>query len=297
MPRLLAVFTFVGGVVLLFSGATPAAAGRLALLNRFLPAGRDRDLALHRQPRRRRAPAALAGAGEAARYGVLPHRRHPGDRHRRPRCSRAATIEEAALLAVLLLSSYACQTERSIARRRCFETRFSPAWIAAVAAAIAASVWLGLFRIQARRVLHDLWWQFELDCEAPRFLRASVGAATLVLFAAVARLIGPAPHEIDANRPTRICGRPPRSSRTQRATFPFLVYLRDKALLFNDDRKAFVMYAVQGRTWVALGDPVGPPDRVPGLIRAFLERCDDFGGTPVFYEVGRSICITTRTSA
>jgi len=34
-----------------------------------------------------------------------------------------------------------------------------------------------------------------------------------------------------------------------------------------------------------MGDPVGPPDRVPALIRLFLERCDDFGGTPVFYEI------------
>jgi len=32
------------------------------------------------------------------------------------------------------------------------------------------------------------------------------------------------------------------------------------------------MYGVQGRTWVALGDPVGPDDRLPGLVRQFLER-------------------------
>ena len=53
------------------------------------------------------------------------------------------------------------------------------------------------------------------------------------------------------------------ATRDRRAasTFPFLVYLRDKALLFNDDRTAFVMYGVQGRTWVALGDPVGPEDQ------------------------------------
>ena len=47
---------------------------------------------------------------------------------------------------------------------------------------------------------------------------------------------------------------------SQSLTFPFLVYLRDKSLLFNEARTAFVMYAVQGRTWVALGDPVGPED-------------------------------------
>ena len=57
-------------------------------------------------------------------------------------------------------------------------------------------------------------------------------------------------------------------------------------MIFNEDRTGFVMYGVQGRTWVALGDPVGPEEAVSGLIRQFLERCDDFGGVPVFYEVG-----------
>jgi phosphatidylglycerol lysyltransferase len=45
------------------------------------------------------------------------------------------------------------------------------------------------------------------------------------------------------------------------------------------------MYGVEGRTWVALGDPVGPPEVRAALIRAFLERCDDYAATPVFYEI------------
>jgi phosphatidylglycerol lysyltransferase len=45
------------------------------------------------------------------------------------------------------------------------------------------------------------------------------------------------------------------------------------------------MYGVQGRTWVALGDPVCELEHIPEFIRMFLERCDDFGATPVFYEV------------
>jgi uncharacterized membrane protein YbhN (UPF0104 family) len=72
----------------------------------------------------------------------------------------------------------------------------------------------------------------------------------------------------------------------QRRTYPYLVYLRDKAVLFDARREAFVMYSVKGRTCAAFGDPVGPPDRIPELIRAFLARCDALGATPVFYEVG-----------
>lgn len=71
---------------------------------------------------------------------------------------------------------------------------------------------------------------------------------------------------------------------SQTCVFANLVYLRDKALLFDTEREAFVMYGVEGRTWVALGDPIGPADRIGGLIGRFLERADDFGGVPVFYE-------------
>ena len=48
------------------------------------------------------------------------------------------------------------------------------------------------------------------------------------------------------------------------------------------------MYGVQGRTWVAMGEPVGPPELQRTLIRRFLERVDDYDGTPVFYEIGHT---------
>jgi phosphatidylglycerol lysyltransferase len=101
-----------------------------------------------------------------------------------------------------------------------------------------------------------------------------------------AHLMRPAPHEAPepADADLEAAGA---AIAAQTSTFPYLVYLRDKAVLFDEDRKGFVMYGVQGRTWVALGDPVGPSDRLAGLVRLFLERCDDFGGVPVFYEVGK----------
>ena len=58
-----------------------------------------------------------------------------------------------------------------------FDTRFSAAWIAALAGALGASVWLGLFAFKHVDYSHELWWQFEIQGEASRFLRASVGAA------------------------------------------------------------------------------------------------------------------------
>ena len=97
----------------------------------------------------------------------------------------------------------------------------------------------------------------------------------------------PAPHEVvepstaDLDAAGAIIARQPRTSAQ-------LVFLRDKGILFNDERTGFLMYGVQGRTWVAMGDPVGPPETMSDLIRVFLERCDDFDGIPVFYEVGKA---------
>lgn len=64
-----------------------------------------------------------------------------------------------------------------------------------------------------------------------------------------------------------------------------LAVLDDKHLLFNPDGTAFVMYARSGRSCVALGDPVGPPQHAPALIRHFHTRCTSHGLRPVFHEL------------
>jgi len=284
-PRVLAIFTFLAGLVLLFSGATPAAAGRLALLDRILPSGLIE--ASHFLSSVAGAGLLILSQGLARRLDVAYY-------------LTATTIvtgmaasllkgldyEEAVLL--LLVLAVLRRARPAFDRRAAFfDTRFSAAWIAALAGALGASVWLGLFAFKHVDYSHELWWQFQVQGEVSRFLRASVGAAMVLLLFGFARLIRYAPHEAPTPDDADIddAGR---AIAAQTATFPYLVYLRDKALLFNDERTAFVMYGVQGRTWVALGDPVGPDDQLNDLIRRFLERCDDFGGVPVFYEIGKA---------
>ena len=59
----------------------------------------------------------------------------------------------------------------------------------------------------------------------------------------------------------------------------------DKRLLFNDDRSAFIMYQIQDRSWIALGEPVGPPEAREALAWRFLEQCDRHDGRLAFYQV------------
>lgn len=284
VPRLLSVFTFLAGVVLLFSGATPAAAGRLASLDRIFPLGVieashfagsivGAALLLLSQGLSRRLDAAYFLSAVSLLVGIAAS------------LLKGADYEEAVLLSSILFVLWRARPAFD-RRAALFDTKFSTGWIFAIAGAMGASIWLALFAFKHVEYSHELWWQFELRGEASRVLRASVGAAITLLLFASARLLGHAHHEADP--PTDADLEAARAIiATQSATVPNLVFLRDKALLFDDEKRGFVMYGVQGRTWVALGDPVCPDERKGEMISAFLERCDDFGGVPVFYEISK----------
>jgi len=281
-PRVLAAFTFLAGVVLLFSGATPAAEGRLALLDRVLPLGiieashfigsiAGAALLLLSQGLARRLDAAWVLTVSAIAAGIVAS------------LLKGADYEEALVLAAVLIVLWRARPAFD-RRAAILDTRFSPPWIVAIIGAVTASIWLGFFAFKHVAYSNELWWQFELHGEASRFLRASVGAAVAVILFAVSRLASPARHEAEApsDGDLQTVGA---IIETQTNASAYLVYLRDKALLFDESRRAFIMYGVEGRTWAALGDPVGPPDTHSDLIRLFLERCDDFAATPVFYEI------------
>ncbi len=281
-PKVLALFTFLAGVVLLASGALPADPGRLHWLGRFLPLGvfeashflgsiAGVGLLFVAQGVARRLDAAYYMAVAGLILGMLFSLLKAGD------------FEEAIFLAALLLAFLPTRS-RFDRRAALTDAPFSPGWTLAATAAVGASIWLGLFAYRHVQYANELWWRFALDHNAPRFLRASVGAAAAVLAFGVARLIRVAPAEVLTPSEADLAAAE-RIIAAQSATLPFLVFLRDKGLLFDDARTAFVMFAVHGRSWVALGDPVGPAAAAAGMIGRFLERADDCGGIPVFYEV------------
>src|SRR4029079_5066924 len=110
----------------------------------------------------------------------------------------------------------------------------------AIIGAIGASVWLGFFAFKHVEYSQELWWQFELHGEASRFLRATVGAAVVVILFGLRLLVRPAPPEV-AEPSEGELEAATTAIAAQSATVPFLVYLRDKALLFDEERAGFVM--------------------------------------------------------
>lgn len=69
------------------------------------------------------------------------------------------------------------------------------------------------------------------------------------------------------------------------ATYAYLALLGDKSFLFNQKENTFIMYSVEARSWIAMGDPIGPKEEWPELIWRFREICDRYNGWTVFYEV------------
>jgi phosphatidylglycerol lysyltransferase len=281
-PKVLAAFTFVGGGVLLFSGATPGEEGRVYALTRVLPlavveasyflgsvVGVGLLIVSNGVARRLDLAYYLAAAGLAA--GIVASILKGGD------------YEEASLLAFVLVG---LMLSRPAFDRKAefFDARFNPGWILAMVAVVGASVWLAFFAFSHVEYSSALWWRFAANQDAPRALRASVGATVAIMAFGVFRLLRPAPPEIHPPTEDELAAATAAIAR-QPSTVPYLVYLRDKSLLFSEDRSAFLMYGVQGRTWVAMGDPVGEHREATELIRQFFGRTDDFGGVPVFYQV------------
>jgi phosphatidylglycerol lysyltransferase len=283
-PKVLALFTFLAGVVLLVSGATPAERERMGLLTEYLPlvvveashfigsvVGVGLLIASNGVARRLRIGYWAAGVLLAAGIGAS--------------LLKGIDYEEALFLGSLLGALWA--SRRVFDRAGDFwAARFSPGWFLSVVAVVGASIWLGFFAYRHVEYSGKLWWRFAMRGDAPRFLRASVGATVAILAFGLMRLMRPAPPEVepptdeDLEDAARLLRRQPQ-------TQPYIVWLRDKSLLFSPEREAFLMYGVQGKSWVALGDPIGDPACATALIRQFFGKCDDFGGIPVFYQVSK----------
>jgi phosphatidylglycerol lysyltransferase len=159
-------------------------------------------------------------------------------------------------------------------------------WIVSVGLAVVATVWLLLFVHKHVEYRNELWWRFALDADAPRALRATLGAVLVLLGFAFWRLMRPARHRVPLPAETQIDSLVPLVEAAPDVQAN-LVLTGDKAVLQIPGTEGFVMYQRRGRTLVAMGDPVGPPESRERLRWAFRELADREGLLCAFYEIGR----------
>jgi len=192
--------------------------------------------------------------------------------------------EEAAWLVILLLVLLASRRE-FYRRTSLLAEPFTTTWLAAVFIVFCGSIGLGLFAYRHQGYSHELWWQFALRGDAPRFMRASVGAVVVICFFTLARLFRT--YQPGLSLPGKEASGLARTIAFKAAdTRAYLALLGDKSLLFSSSRNSFLMFGTKGRSWIAMGDPVGDDKETIELIWQFKDLAEEYDGWPVFYEVG-----------
>lgn len=281
-PRAAGALVAVAGLVLLLSGATPTLEIRMEILRQFLPlaivemshlAASLTGFALLLLARGlfQRTAAAWTFTMITLAFGAATS------------LAKGLDFEEAL---VMILAMVVLGLGRDAFHRRSavFDEPLTPGWLITIAVFVGASIWLGLFAYSNVAYSRDLWWQFEFNADAPRFLRATLAVAIAAGAIALWRLLQvkrARPHAATFDELTRaapiIAASP--------AADANLACLADKALLFSDAGDAFLMYGVQGRSWIAFSDPVGPPERIGELIWRFREMCDARNVRAVYYQI------------
>jgi len=283
VPQVLSGAVFLTGVILLGSGATPAMPARLAWLGGLLPLGVIE--ASH-------FLGSVAGVGLLVLAWALWHRLDAayGLTVALLGVGIGASLlkggdwEEATVLAIVLVA--VLPARRYFYRKAALAAEpLETGWLLAILAVVGGFVWLGLFAHKHAEYRNELWWRFALHADAPRFLRASVGVVGLLVVTGLIRLFRgapasvPLPDKAELERAAALVAELPDVSAS-------LALVGDKALVFSTSGRGLLMYGVEGRSWVALGDPVGPQADQVELVWRFRELADRQGGWTIFYEVG-----------
>ncbi|MEO5861929.1 MAG: bifunctional lysylphosphatidylglycerol flippase/synthetase MprF [Burkholderiales bacterium] len=282
VPQVSGTLVFLAGFVLLISGATPGIDARLADLKRFMPlpvlelshlAGSVIGLGLLILARAlfRRVHAAFQITRGLLLAGIIAS------------LLKGLDVEEALFL-VLVLSVLWVGRRGFYRPSSILQVRFSAAWVVSLTGVIAFATWVGYLAHRDVAYSNDLWWTFALHGDAPRMLRAVLVVSVLGATFIVANLFKPPPPAsqqgwgADWERVAAVIA-------TSHHSLANVALAGDKRLLFSDAGDAFIMYQISGRSWVALGDPVGSADAHEELVWRFRELADRQGGWAVFYEV------------
>jgi phosphatidylglycerol lysyltransferase len=282
MPQLLSTFALLLGVMLIFSSVTPTPDSNLEFLSDYVPLSIIESAHFMSSLLGLVMVVAARGLGQRldGAWWVLV-------------CSallaltlsllKAIALVEAAFLLFLI---FGLVVSRRLFNRPAslFNQALTTGWLTAIAVICICAVVILFFVYRDVDYSNQLWWQFEFADEAPRGLRAVLGISILSAAIATFSLLRPA-----TGRPA-----PASNDAIERAVEIVqkygvadanLVRMGDKSIMFSDKGDAFIMYGKQGRSWIALFDPIGPRQALPDLVWRFVETARAAGCRAVFYQI------------
>ncbi len=192
--------------------------------------------------------------------------------------------EEAAALVALavLLAPFRSAFPRSA---RLTRMEITPGWLLSAACAVVGAGLLGLWSFQHADYADQAWWKVMADADAERAIRAWAGSALALFVFGLWRLF------VSAAAPPVVGEADPKFARVRailakaEAAEPGsnLALLGDKRFLFSNSGESFLMFGVRGRSWIALGGPVGRRDERLELLWRFRELADSHAARPGLY--------------
>lgn len=280
-PLLLAVLVAISGFILLISSALPALPGRIREMSHVLPLAFIEAshfaaslvgtlLLLVASGLYRRLDAAFWLTRSMLLAGALFS------------LIKGFDYEEASIL--LMVAGLLHWTREAFYRRTRFTTdMLTPTWLATVAIAVGLSMWIGFFAYKHVDYRSDLWWSFGAHADASRFLRGALVSGVLVVTAAIWRLQRPMV-------PAQLAGAGSTEPGEQalalaQRTDAFLGLTGDKLFLSSASGNAFLMYQIQGHSWIMMGDPVGDRSEWPDLLWRLREMADEAQGRLLLYQL------------
>lgn len=281
-PIFLSIAVFGAGAVLLFSGAIPPILARHSYLEKVVPLPIVEVsyfvgslvgfcLLILAQGLRARLDGAYFATVIALALGVGAS------------LLKGLDFEEAIILGLILI--YLISSKKHFYRKSSLtEQVLEPNWIMAIFLVLAGSFALMFFAFKNTPYTHQLWWQFSFDAHAPRALRATVGSGVACLLLGLMKLMRGAPRKPEPASSIEIERARPLIENSP-FTHAHLGLVGDKAFLFHSSGEAFLMYAVEGPYWIAMGDPIGNPDHFSDLIWSFKTKADEYGDHAVFYQI------------
>lgn len=283
-PVLLAALAFVGGAILLVSGSLPALPDRLRLL---------RDLVPLPFVEASHIAASLAGTGLLLLAPGLYRRLDGAFLLTRTLLLAGAVFSlikgfDFEEMSVLLVITALLQWMRPAFYRhtRLTQDALSARWLAAVAGAFGLSVWIGLLAFKHVDYQHALWWDFAWHGSASRFMRASLAVAVLFIAVILVRLFGAVAPRADL---TTVALPGPGTFDNSDRTEAMLALTGDKRFLYSPSAKTFLMYQVQGHSWIVMGDPIGPHCEWADLLWRLRDLADAMQGRLMLYQITTAV--------
>ncbi|WP_334161961.1 bifunctional lysylphosphatidylglycerol flippase/synthetase MprF [Phenylobacterium sp.] len=282
-PWTAAVLTLAAGVMLLASGAMPSEPGRFVRLleitpvilieiSHFLDSVLGLALVLVAFGLRARLDAAWAATMAlllaAASLSLL----------------KGLNWEETVALVALaaLLAPFRGAFPRTA---RLSRMEVTPGWLFSAFCAVAGAGLLGLWSFENADYGEMSWWRVMADEDAARSVRAWAGAAIALLAFGLWRLFGSAatPPVVGETDPDFPRVREILATAEDAEPSANLALLGDKRFLFSTSGRSFLMFGVRGRSWIALGAPVGRADERMELLWRFRELADAHAARPGLY--------------